>query len=231
MDAFTAGSVLIVSKFSVAVIMTCIYCLIPREKCTLDWALAAALVACGAAISIANAGAPRYEVLIAGNGAIIVGMVMQWRGVRSFYQKPAGFLGWIICAIFLVLYVWMILTDAPITRRAVLLSATILSLLILNAIEFAAGYRAQKTLGSLMAVASSSFLVLCYVVSVALSASGMVALSHSPDSALAIALIYLLPIAGSLALTTSMIVLLGERHAVAPTETSRAFTLPPSDRE
>jgi hypothetical protein len=62
MDALTAGSALVISKFSVAVILVGIYCLMPDERCARDWALATILVASGALVVILNAGAPRFAI-------------------------------------------------------------------------------------------------------------------------------------------------------------------------
>jgi hypothetical protein len=214
MDAFTAGSLLIASKFGVAVVMIAIFSLLPRERCTLDWALAAALVACGAMVSISNAGAPRYAVLIAGNGAIVLGMVMQWRGVRSFYRKADGYLGWAVFLLFIGAYVWLLESNSSVGDRAVVLSSAILAMLMLSAWEFAAGYLQRRSLGGGLALGSAVFLVLCFLVNVGLSSSGWVEFSHAPNSLLAITLIYLLPFGGSLLTTVGIVLLLYERHVV-----------------
>jgi hypothetical protein len=217
MDAFTAGSSLVISKFSVAVVMTGIYCFMPHEKCTRDWALAAVLVASGALAAILNAGEPRFAVLLLANTAVVLGMIMQWRGIRSFYKKPSGYLGWIIGALFFAALVWLLSFNAPVVKRAILIAATVLALLILNAYEFAAGHRAHPSFGSRLAVGSALFLVLCFVVNVTAPVMNIADISHTTTSPLAIATLYLIPVIGSLLLTTGMVVLLFERVTNAPT--------------
>ncbi len=212
MDAFTAGSLLIVSKFGVAVVMVTFFCLMPRERCTLDWALAAALIAAGAAVTMANAGAPRFPILLVGNASIILGMVMQWRGIRAFFKRTHGSVGWVIFALFLAGYVWLLASGAPVASRAILLSGAILVMLVVNAYEFASGYRSSKSIGSALAVFSASLLVVCYVVNIVLSSLGLMDFSHSTTSQLTISMIYLLPAGGSMLLTIGIMILLFERH-------------------
>ena len=93
LDALTAGTALIIVQICMALVITGIFSVTPSEKCTRYWAASGMLIAIGILLLVLNGGAPHYPVLIIGNTSLIIGILLQWRGIRAFYKKPSNYVG------------------------------------------------------------------------------------------------------------------------------------------
>lgn len=211
MDAITAGIALILVQLCTALVMAGIFYAAPSEKCTRDWALSGVLVAAGVLMVVLNAGAPRYAILIIGNNALILGLVLQWSGIRAFYRKKRGIAGWGVAAAFFVLYLWQLARGATVHERSLLSALAILAVLLLDTYEvwttrgpYRSFVRILTLAALLLMVASYSFRVLATVA----KASEILPNSGSP---LSVTLLYLVPIVGTLLFTNGLLLLYFER--------------------
>jgi diguanylate cyclase (GGDEF)-like protein len=211
MDAITAGTALILVQLCTALIMGGIFYAAPAEKCTRDWALSGVLVAIGVLMVVLNAGAPRYAVLIIGNNALIVGLVLQWSGIRSFYRKTKGIAGWGVAAVFFVSYLWLLVRGAAIQERSLLSAATILAILLLDIYEvwtargkYRSFVRILTLFALLLIAASYSFRVLATLTRGA-------EIFPNSSSPLSVALLYLAPIVGTILFSNGLLLLYFER--------------------
>jgi diguanylate cyclase (GGDEF)-like protein len=211
MDALTASAALVVVQLCVAAVMAGAYYVMPAERCTAYWAWSAVLIAAGVCITVINAGAPRYAILIIGNFSVILGLVLQWRGIRAFFRKGPGRSGWALGVFFGALYVLQLINGAAVRERSLLMACAILSMLILCAYELHNGQRGRRSFATVLTISGAAFLVLCYLVNIAASISGVAEFSPNTTSTFAIAMLYMVPIGGSLVLTTGSLLLMFER--------------------
>ena len=212
MDAFTAGIALIVTQLCTALVMAGIFYATPSEKCTRYWMLSEIFIAVGVLLVIANAGAPRYAILIIGNNSLIWGAILQWWGLQKFYRTPVNKLGWILGATFFLLFGLLLLMDAKMTSRGILTSATMLVVFMYTAytLWLRAGPR-RRTFGNMLALGALTLLAInniFRIVALELHASEIHPGTASP---IVVAILYLVPLAGSLLYATSLLLLYFER--------------------
>jgi diguanylate cyclase (GGDEF)-like protein len=210
MDALTAGTALILVQLCVALVMAGVFYTAPREKCTRYWALSGLFVAVGVLL-VVNAGAPHHAVLMIGNNSIIVGGVLQWCGIRSFFRKRQGYAGWALALVFFVLYGWLLFTGAPIEHRALLFCAAILALLGLIFYETFTGRGSRRTFARGCTLIALASLICSHVFRFGALLTGSAELLPGTNSLLSISVLYFVPIAGSLLLSTGLLLLYFER--------------------
>ena len=99
MDSLTAGIILILLQFCIALVMAGVFFAAPTEKSTRYWAIAGTSIAIGALIAILNNREPRIFVLLTGSGLIIGGLIYQWFGVLAC--------AWALCAAILLASPWL----------------------------------------------------------------------------------------------------------------------------
>ena len=132
MDALTAGIALILVQFCIALVMAGVFYTTPSEKCTKYWALSGAWIAFGILIAIVNNRLHRPAFILNGAGAVIIGLIFQWHGIRAFYKKPPQRWGWFICIAFVAVLAMLFMLGANFQQRSILISATVLVLLGLS---------------------------------------------------------------------------------------------------
>lgn len=132
MDALTAGTVLILVQFCIALVMAGVFFAAPTDKCTRHWALSGSLIALGVLIAILNNRIPRVLALLSGSGLIAIGLIYQWYGILVFYNKQPPRWGWLIPAIFLFALSVMLYADGSAAQRSILFSATTVILFVLS---------------------------------------------------------------------------------------------------
>lgn len=188
-----------------------IFYVTPSEKCTRYWALSGLFIAIGVLLAVTNAGRLRYPVLIIGNNCIILGMILQWRGIRAFYRKPIGYAGWAIGITFFVLYGMLLLQGAHISDRALLSSGTILIMLFLYAFEIWSGQRSRSSFASGLTLGALAVVIIGYAARFIATLFNLAEVLPGTNSTLAVTLLYFVPTAGTLLLSTGLILLYFER--------------------
>ncbi len=215
LHALTAGTALVLAQLCVALVMAGIFSATRHEACTRSWALSGLSVALGVLLVIVNGGAPRPAILFVGNGLLILGVILQWQGIRAFYGKPRGRAAWIVGLTFFVLFALALWRGASAAERALLVALTILILLVLIFLEFLRSQGPHRTFAGLLALGASGFLVAGYACRTALPLFGTSGILPQSNSALSVALIYLLPTAGSILLFAALSLLYFERIVAA----------------
>ncbi len=211
MDVITAGLALILVQLCVALVMAGIFRAAPAEKCTRYWAQSGSLVAVGILMVVLNAGALRYPILILGNNALILGMVLQWCGIRAFYRKKPGYAGWGVAFGFFVLYAMLLFRHAPTVDRSALSGIGILAMLLLNFFEVWTGRGSSRSFATMLTLTALALLVASYVCRVAMSLAHVMQFLPDTRSPLEITLLYMVPIAGTLLLSNGLLLLYFER--------------------
>nr|WP_041296340.1 GGDEF domain-containing protein [Janthinobacterium sp. Marseille] len=132
MDSFTAGIALILVQFCIALVMAGVFYTTPSEKCTKYWALSGAWIAFGVLIAIVNNRLHRPAFILNGTGAVIIGLIFQWHGIRAFYKKQPQKWGWFICIAFVAILSMLFMLGANFQQRSILVSSTVFLLLGLS---------------------------------------------------------------------------------------------------
>jgi diguanylate cyclase (GGDEF)-like protein len=211
MDVLTAGAALIVVQLCVSLLMAGIFTAAPTEKCTRYWALSGLFIAVGVLMVLLNAGAPRFTILIIGNNALILGVVLQWCGIRAFFRKRQGWLGWTIALAFFFAFTGLLMAGASVGLRALLSAVTILAMLLLNTYEVWTGRGQRRSFARLLTLGALLLLIISYGFRVIATVFQIAELLPSSSNPIAITLLYFIPIIGTLLLSNGLLLLYFER--------------------
>lgn len=207
MDSFTAGIALIVTQLCVAVVMAGIFYATPSEKCTRYWLLSEICIALGVLMIVTNAGAPRYAILVIGNNALIWGAILQWWGVQTFYRMRIGKLGWVIGAAFFLLFGLLLLSGGKISSRGALSSAMVLTVFMCTVHTLWYGVGPRRTVGNMLALGALALLAMNNIFRIVALTLRSPELHPGTTSSTGVALLYLVPLAGTLLYATSLLLL------------------------
>lgn len=211
MDSLTAGIALVAVQFCVALVMTGVYFAAPREKSTRYWALSEIFISVATLMIVLNTGRANYFFLLIGTNGLIWGTILQLWGIQAFYKKPESKSGWLVGLLFGALFVLIILMAFPVTERLLLLSATMLCLLFLNYRELWNGPESRRTFGNILALGAAVLLMLNNVFRIAatlVQSQDVLPVTHSP---LGVALLYMVPLCGTLLYGSGLLLLYFER--------------------
>lgn len=211
MDSLTAGIALVAVQFCVALVMTGVYFAAPREKSTRYWALSEIFISVATLMIVLNTGRANYFFLLVGTNGLIWGTILQLWGIQAFYKKPESKSGWLVGLLFGALFVLIILMAFPVTERLLLLSATMLCLLFLNYRELWNGPESRRTFGNILALGAAVLLMLNNVFRIAatlVQSQDVLPVTHSP---LGVALLYMVPLCGTLLYGSGLLLLYFER--------------------
>jgi diguanylate cyclase (GGDEF)-like protein len=211
MDPITAGIALIVVQLCVALVMAGIFYATPSEKSTRYWALSALFIALGVLMVILNNGAPRPAVLIVGNSSLTLGAILLWVGIRAFYKMPRSYTGWIIGALFFVLFGWMVLDQASITQRSLLSSGILLILFVLIFRVIQKGQNSHHSFASVLTLSSVGLLIASQLFRFGFLWMDLMDPLPSAPSSTAIIMLYMLPLAVTILNAAGLMLLYFER--------------------
>ncbi len=211
MDSFTAGIALVAVQFCVALVMTGVYFAAPREKCTRYWALSEIFISVAILMIVLNAGRNNYFLVFVGTIGLIWSAILQLWGTQAFYKKQESKLGWLIGFLFSALFVLIIIMKSPVSERILLLSATMLCLLTLNYRELWIGPQSGRTFGNILALGAVILLILNNAFRIGatlVQSQDFLPTTHSPFG---VALLYLVPLSGTLLYGSGLLLLYFER--------------------
>lgn len=211
MDAITAGAALIVVQLCVALVMAGTFYAVRHEKCTRYWALSGVFTALGVLLVVLNAGAPRYAVLLIGNNSLVFGVILQWWGLQAFYKIPASKAGWVIGAVFFLLFGWLLVIGAQVSERALLSSIGILTTFILCVREVWRGQRKRWTFAGRLTLGAGSLLLVAFVFRFAANLLKVTQFLPATSTSFGVTMVYLVPLAGTLLFSTGLFLLYFER--------------------
>ena len=211
MDALTAAFALVIAQFCIALVMTGAHFAARPERCTGYWASAAILIAIGVLMVVLGGAASRTVVQLLGNSCLVVGAVLQLRGIQVFYKAPGGHLGWILGAGFFLLVSLLYLAGASTFDRMLLLSATLLALLALSCRALLAGIRSRWSFGSVLTLGAIALLMSNNIVRIAAAIRRDVDFLPMTPSPAGISILYLVPLGGIFLYATGLLLMYFER--------------------
>lgn len=211
MDVLTAGVALVLVQLCIAVFMAGTFYATPNEKCTRFWAQSGVLTGLGLLMVVINAGAPNYALLIISNNTLIGGLILQWLGLRAFYKRRPGAWGWGIAVIFFLAYGLLLIINAKIADRVVLSAITTMVVFILNFHELRKSRTSRLTFASVLAMFALTALIASSALRVIANLWRNPAFLPTTTSSVGIAVVYLVPLVGSLLFSVALLLLYFER--------------------
>lgn len=223
MNPFTASIALAIVQLCSGLIMAGVFLSTPTERCTRYWALSGALAAVGICLIVAvhsggGAGRLRDIGLLLGNTSLFGASVAAWSGLRSFYQRSARWWPWAMVAVYGLLFGILLASRADYTQRSYLAVGAMQLVFFLLLSEFWKGlsgaqqrHYARWTFGRWIGLAAMLLLSASYIARLVISASRPDVFEPPLMTSLGVVLIYLVPLAGSLLLSASLLMVYFER--------------------
>ena len=211
MDALTAATAALSVQLSVALVMTGTFYASAGERCTRYWALSGLLSALGVFIVILNAGAPKLVLSTLGNTALIAGLVFQWWGLRAFHGKKRSMLGWVVLGGFCVLFASSIALEEPLRNRALLTSATVTLIFLMNLSELWSKRRDRTSFAGLLAFGAALTTAGAFIT------RGAAVYRNDPQflpdtaAGIGVIVVFMIPMASSLLFSMALMLLYFER--------------------
>lgn len=211
MDALTAATAALSVQLSVALVMTGTFYASAGERCTRYWALSGLLSALGVFIVIFNAGAPKLVLSTLGNTALIAGLVFQWWGLRAFHGKQRSMLGWVILGGFCVLFAGSLVLEEPLRSRALLTSATVTLIFLMNLFELWNKRRDRTSFAGMLAFGAALTTAAAFII------RGIAVYRNDPQflpdtaAGIGIVVVFMIPMASTLLFSMALMLLYFER--------------------
>jgi signal transduction histidine kinase len=215
MDPLTASVALSIAQLCIAVILAGLYFAAPAERYMRYWAMSGLLSSVGVSILLVSAASPLGLLLAAGNISLFSSCVVVWMGLRNFFGQDAAREGYLLIALFSLLYFLLLLSDAGFTTRAYLSSAglIVVFVLCLKTVRTRAAIRTEKKRSFARGLASIGLLLLigAHVARVVILLRDPVALRPGAISHFDAVILYLVPLAGILLFFSALPLLYFER--------------------
>jgi diguanylate cyclase (GGDEF)-like protein len=211
MDEVTAGVSLIAVQLCIALFMIGAFHAAPEEACTRYWVKSGVFVGLGVLIAILNHGAPNYVLLILCSNSVIAGAIFQWVGLRAFYGKKAGAWSWIILIAFFVLYLLLLIRQAPLQDRAALASTTIGVIFSLMLYELLRQKTATFSFARALALFGATLVIVNMAVKAIVCLVGYPSIAATKPFAIGVVVMYPVPLIGSLLFSVALLMLYFER--------------------
>lgn len=222
MNPLTASIALTIVQLCSGLIMAGVFLSTPTERCTRYWALSGALAAVGICILVVMyggaGGALRSTGLLLGNLSLFSASVAGWSGLRSFYQRSVGWWSWTLVALYGLAFVILLALGANFTQRSYLAVGAMQLVFFLVLKEFWQGLSgpqlrryARWTFGRWIGLGAMLLLSAAYLARLAISPSHPEVFEPPLMTSLGVVLIYLVPLAGSLLLSASLLMVYFER--------------------
>jgi hypothetical protein len=214
MDALTAGIALILVQFCIALVMAGVFYTTPSEKCTKYWALSGVWIAFGILIAIVNNRLHRPAFILNGAGAVMIGLIFQWYGIRAFYKKAPQKWAWFICIAFVGVLAILFMLGADFQQRSILISVTVL---ILHSLSLYAIWQGQKgpprTFVQALVLGAIALLMIGNVLRIAIASLQIAGTLSMERSGFEIVVAYMIPTVGTVLFSIGLLLLYFERNA------------------
>lgn len=222
MNAFTASIALAIVQLCSGLIMAGVFLSTPTERCTRYWALSGALAAFGICLIVlihgGSGGMFGSAGLLLGNTSLFASGVAGWAGLRSFFQRASGWWPWTMIAVYGLAFAVLLALGAGFTQRSYLAVGAMQLVFLLLLREFQLGLTgpqarryARWTFGRWIGLAAMLLLSACYIARLAISSRHPEVFEPPQASSLGVALVYLIPLGGSLLLSASLLMVYFER--------------------
>ncbi|NUT59845.1 GGDEF domain-containing protein [Herbaspirillum sp. C9C3] len=222
MNPFTASIALAIVQFCSGVIMTGLFISTPSERFTRLWALSGVFSALGICITVGVyaglVGNLHLLGLLVGNTLVFSSGIVAWCGLRSFYQRQSGSWPHWLIIVYVLLFVALLIGGADFTHRSYLAVGGLQLVFCLVLHEFFKGLSGplarrypRWTFGRWIGMAALLILSATHVSRLLLSLSHPELFMPPQMRMLGVALIYLIPISGTLLLSVSLMMIYFER--------------------
>jgi diguanylate cyclase (GGDEF)-like protein len=211
MDSLTAGTALAVIQGCLALTTVCLYFAAPHERCTSWWAAGSLLFAAGVLIVVWNAGAPRHVALLIGNGLLVVGCVLHWRGLQIFFKRPPSVTGWYIALVFTLIFELLLQLDANATQRTFFVCSSLLICMAVWFRELWPRSRAERTVGRMTALLGVSLVLVTFGIRAVTLLANMGTFLPTSNLPISVAVTFIVPMAGTMLFSFGLFLLYFER--------------------
>ncbi|MFJ3044830.1 diguanylate cyclase [Herbaspirillum chlorophenolicum] len=222
MNPFTASIALAIVQLCSSLIMAGVFLSTPTERCTRYWALSGVLAAFSICLIVlvqaGSTGIWRAAGLLVGNTSLFASCIAAWSGLRSFYQRPARWWPWLFTVVYAVLFGALLAMDANFTQRSYLAIGAMQLVFFLVLMEFKTGLSgpqarryARWTFGRGIGIAAMIILSAVYIARLVISSFHPEVFEPPRMSDLGVALVYLIPLGGSLLLSAALLMVYFER--------------------
>lgn len=208
MDALTAALALIIGQFCIALVMVGAHFAARPERATWYWALAAITVLAGVLMIVASDAIPILKPL--GSSSLVLGAVLQFRGLEAFYKVRPGALGWLIGSIACLLFFLLVAAGVQNYIHLIVLATANLALFVMSLRVLLAGIRPGWTFAGVLTVGAVLLLISNNVTRIVLAVVHDQALSVT-RTPMGIATMYLVPLGGIFVYATGLLLLYFER--------------------
>lgn len=223
MNAATASLALALVQFCGGVIMAGLFLNMPHERCTRLWSLSGGLSAAGICVMVVGyagvGGAWNGLLLLTGNTTLFAGCLTAWCGLRNFYQRrTAVYLPLVMVGIYAIIFTILLLYKASFTNRSYLALFALQMVFWLALIEFMRGMSGPDgqrhggwSFGRCIGIVSLFIFISTHVARFVLSFSQPELFVPPAMSTIGVALIYMIPMCGSLLFSVSLMMIYFER--------------------
>ncbi|MET3431051.1 diguanylate cyclase (GGDEF)-like protein [Herbaspirillum seropedicae] len=222
MNAATASIALALVQFCGGLIMAGLFMNMPKEHCTRLWALSGLCGAAGICLMLLGynhmGGVWNPLALLAGNTGLFSCCLLAWAGLRSFYQRRTGWWPWLLVGFYAFLFSLLLLYQVSFTQRSYLALVALQLTFWLALGEFARGMSgphaqryARWSFGRCIGIVSLLIFISTHVARFVLSFSHPELFIPPAMSNIGVALIYLIPLSGSLLFSVSLMMIYFER--------------------
>lgn len=126
MDPQTASTALAITQLCISTIMIGVYFAAPAERYTRLWAMFGVVTPIGMTLILLGHAGATVWLLILGNVLLFSGCVLVWVGMRAFFGRSTGYSGHLLIALFALIYIRFIYSEASIASRALLSSVSLI---------------------------------------------------------------------------------------------------------
>ncbi|GHB95458.1 hypothetical protein GCM10010080_03720 [Thermomonas carbonis] len=208
MDALTAGLALIIGQLCIALVMVGAHFAARPERATWYWSLAAVAVLVGVLMVVASSRFPILQAI--GSSSLVLGAVLQYRGLQAFYKLRADASGWVIGSIACMLFFLLFAADARNHLHFILLATANLALFVMSLRVLLAGIRPRWTFAGMLTTGAVLLLISNNITRIVLAVEQEPSLSVT-QSPMGIATMYLVPLGGIFLYATGLLLLYFER--------------------
>ena len=198
-------------QLCVAAIMAGTFYTIPEEKCTRYWAQSGALVGLGVLLVVVNASTRNYPLLVIGNNMLIAGLICQWWGLQAFHNRAPSRWGWGILAAYFLAYGLQLVMKADVAERSALSAGTSALIYILNFHELWLRRSLRLSFASALATVALVLLIGGFTFRAVANVLHDPAYLAATTSATGVAVVYFVPLVGTLLFSVALLLLYFER--------------------
>lgn len=212
LDAMTAGLAMVITQFGLALVMLGLFLAARRDAATRMWAISGILIAISIVFPLAQPLWPEFEMVMFGSTAVICGTVFMWWGTRAFYGRDRNNFGWVVVTGFIAVFDLALLIQANVPTRAAAFNVPVAIALILNAYEIQRSRGRHPTFATQIVIWANLATATIFVMRTAMVMTmPEIDLRPGSSSPVSVAVLYLLPLGGTLLGSVGLILMHFER--------------------